>query len=128
MTNKDSIISATNLSAKFKNKTVWSGANFEIGKGELVGIIGPNGAGKTTLIKIILGLNQQSTGGIHVFGNAPRKGNNRISYVPQTRSIDQDSRIEALEFVKMGISANYFGFSLNPKTVLKKALEALRST
>ncbi len=42
--------------------------NFEVGKGEALGIIGHNGAGKSTMLKLLCGLFQPTTGKIHVNG------------------------------------------------------------
>lgn len=42
--------------------------NFEIKKGEVVGIIGPNGSGKSTILKLIAGVMWPTSGKIHVHG------------------------------------------------------------
>ncbi len=42
--------------------------NFNISRGECVGIIGPNGAGKSTLLKMLIGLLKPETGHISVKG------------------------------------------------------------
>ena len=43
--------------------------NFEIKKGETVGIIGPNGSGKSTILKLIAGVMSPTTGKITVHGS-----------------------------------------------------------
>lgn len=42
--------------------------NFEVKRGEVVGILGVNGSGKSTLLKLISGVLQPSSGNIHVNG------------------------------------------------------------
>ncbi len=49
------MISCKNVTKRYDNKTVLSGINIEIAKGEIFGLLGPSGAGKTTLIKILTG-------------------------------------------------------------------------
>lgn len=48
--------------------TAFSGINFDIEQGSVVGILGPNGAGKTTLIKSVLDLITPTSGSIEIFG------------------------------------------------------------
>jgi teichoic acid transport system ATP-binding protein len=43
--------------------------NFEVEKGDVVGIVGRNGAGKSTLLKIITGVLSPTTGNIKTIGN-----------------------------------------------------------
>ena len=53
-------------------KLVLKGVDFELNKGECVGLTGANGSGKTTLLHLIVGLIKPSSGLIEVFGK-PRK-------------------------------------------------------
>ena len=106
------IIVAKKLAAGFKSKTIWSGADFKVQRGEFIGLLGSNGAGKTTLFRLILGLSAPKTGSLQVFGNAAKRGNARIGFVPQRRFIDTESKIQAIEYVRLGIRGNRLGFSL----------------
>lgn len=45
-----------------------NGVDFQINKGDFVGIIGRNGSGKSTLLKILAGIFEPSKGKIHVRG------------------------------------------------------------
>jgi cobalt/nickel transport system ATP-binding protein len=42
--------------------------NFQLHRGERIGLVGPNGSGKTTLFHIIMGLLRPSSGRIELFG------------------------------------------------------------
>ncbi|MEW6145844.1 MAG: polysaccharide ABC transporter ATP-binding protein [Thermodesulfobacteriota bacterium] len=48
----------------------WSlkNVNFDVSRGEVVGIIGRNGAGKSTLLKIITGITEPTEGRIDIYG------------------------------------------------------------
>lgn len=62
------MIKTTNLTRKFKGKTVVDNINLTIKKGEIYGFLGPNGAGKTTTIRMLLGLMKPTGGSIELFG------------------------------------------------------------
>ncbi len=126
---EEAIIQAIDLSVRYGERVVWQHADFSIRRGEFVGILGPNGAGKTTLFRLLLGLLPPSTGRLEIFGAAPRRGNPRIGYVPQRHPIDSDMRLEALEFVHLGISGNRWGVLLpsESRAERQKALDALQS-
>jgi zinc/manganese transport system ATP-binding protein len=122
---KSPLVEAEGLAAGYPGKTVWRDANFTISKGEFVAIIGPNGAGKTTFFRLLLGLQRPLNGSIKVFGSEPKKGNPRIGYVPQRHVVDEESHIEAMEFVRLGFSGKKWGFNPFSHEDTKNAMSAL---
>jgi ABC-2 type transport system ATP-binding protein len=88
----------------YANQTVLGSVSLAIARGTVLGLIGRNGAGKTTLIRILLGLEQPTSGRALVFGE-PSLGlsdaaKQRIGYVPQAPDSFAWMRIgEMLEFV-----------------------------
>lgn len=127
MTTGEVLITARNLAAGYGDRIVWRDAAFEMNAGEFVALLGPNGAGKTTLIRLILGLDEPKHGVLKVFGKKPNKGNTRIGYVPQRHTIDDELRIDALEFVRLGLSGARWGIGSPKRAKLERerALVAL---
>ena len=86
-----------------KNKIIISDFNYEIKKGEKVGIIGKTGAGKSTLIDLFLGFLPSGSGCIEVDGVMLHEGNlskwqNNVSIVPQSIFLADTSIIENIAF------------------------------
>ncbi|MBV1883094.1 MAG: ABC transporter ATP-binding protein [Pseudomonadales bacterium] len=73
----DVVVSAHDISKKFKNHQALRQVNLTIEKGSIVGLIGPNGAGKTTLLKSIQGL-LKCEGELEVLGVNPYQQRNLI--------------------------------------------------
>ncbi|MEM7263486.1 MAG: ABC transporter ATP-binding protein [Planctomycetota bacterium] len=65
--------------------TAVSDLDFEVHRGEVVGLLGPNGSGKSTTIKMILGLLFPTSGQIELFGRAPTDVaiKSRVGYLPE---------------------------------------------
>ena len=59
-----------NISPKTHNEEFFAlkDANFEMKKGEVLGVIGPNGAGKTTILKLLAGITEPTKGRVFVEG------------------------------------------------------------
>lgn len=79
------MIETTNLTKKFKGKTVVDNINLSIKKGEIYGFLGPNGAGKTTTIRMLLGLMKPTNGKIELFGQDVK--NNHIEALRKIGSL-----------------------------------------
>jgi zinc/manganese transport system ATP-binding protein len=125
------LITAENLSAGYRDNTVWRRATFAFGRGEFVAVIGPNGAGKTTLFRLLLGLQRPLGGSLDILGAPPKRGNPRIGYVPQRHAIDSETNIECLELVRLGLSGRKWGFnpfSHKDRDAAYAALESVGAT
>lgn len=62
------MIKVHKLVKRFGHKPVLRGLDFEVQKGEFVGLVGPNGAGKTTFLRILASLSRPSLGMVRVAG------------------------------------------------------------
>jgi ATP-binding cassette, subfamily F, member 3 len=60
------VIEAEGLDVAVAGRTLISGADFAIERGQRVALIGPNGAGKTTLIETLLGRREPAAGKIRI--------------------------------------------------------------
>ena len=60
--------------------------NLRIGRGQVYGLLGPNGSGKSTTIKLILGLQNPTTGRCRVFGlsSGQVEARRMIGYLPES--------------------------------------------
>jgi zinc/manganese transport system ATP-binding protein len=131
---RTAIITAHEVAVRFGNRIIWRGGTFSIDAGEFVTIVGPNGAGKSTLLRLLLGLLLPSEGHIQVFGQAPRRGNSLIGYVPQRRTLDPDLMVRARDFVAMGIDGHKWGIPLpfmskeHHRTRVQEVLDAVGAT
>ena len=75
--------------ASVSGKVLISNANFEIKKGQKIGIIGDSGSGKTTLIDVILGIHPISLGSIYcdeiaIDMKALAAFRSKANYIPQS--------------------------------------------
>ncbi len=62
------ILEVKNLTKKFGGLTAVNDVNFEVQRGEMLGLIGPNGAGKTTLFHLMSGFEKPNSGSIFYDG------------------------------------------------------------
>ena len=64
----DTGLTLSNVSFRYNGQWGLEGVDFELAKGEIVGIIGPNGSGKSTLLKIVDGLLRAQAGEVLLRG------------------------------------------------------------
>ena len=62
------LIDARGIVRHFGHVRALQGADFSVGRGEIVGLIGDNGAGKSTLIRILSGTDRPDDGEVRVNG------------------------------------------------------------
>ncbi|WP_153058701.1 ATP-binding cassette domain-containing protein, partial [Streptococcus suis] len=67
-------VKINNLSKNYGDRHVLKGVNFTIKAGSICGLLGVNGAGKSTLMKIMFGLEKETSGEIF-FDNRKRQVN-----------------------------------------------------
>jgi zinc transport system ATP-binding protein len=100
------IIKVSDLSYYYDSFLSLDHISFSVEKGDFLGIIGPNGAGKTTLFQCILGIVNNYSGEISLFGSdikQDKKYLQRIGYVPQKKSVEQNFPATVTEIVSLGV-------------------------
>jgi len=120
-----------NLNFKYgeKNNNVYSkDLNLKINKGEIIGLFGESGSGKSTLLNIISGLIKPSKGEIFVntkkLDNLTHEWLNKISYVPQSIYLFDDSILKNIFFDDINFDKSRFNKSLEIST-LKRLIGTL---
>ncbi|GLQ87057.1 ABC transporter ATP-binding protein [Dyella flagellata] len=99
----NAVVTAKDLSKRYKNALALDNVNFQIPAGRIVGLIGPNGAGKTTALKAILGLTDFQ-GQLNVLGLDPRTQRDRlmeeVCFIADVAVLPRWIRVsEAIDFV-----------------------------
>ncbi|SFV69137.1 Zinc ABC transporter, ATP-binding protein ZnuC [hydrothermal vent metagenome] len=125
------IFDVKNLSFVVHGQTILQNINFEVFNGEYIAIIGPNGGGKTTLIRMLLGLEEPTSGEIRLFGKKLRSFKEwyKIGYVPQRAShVDANFPATVEDIVNMGRIARrkiFAGISKEDKKIVKDAMKKM---
>ena len=108
----DELLRLDGVGVRLGGREILRDVSFGIRPGEFTGLIGPNGAGKTTLLRVILGLQQASSGSVLIDG-APRAAReSSIGYVPQKLAIEPDMPLRVRDVVSLGVDGQKFGLRL----------------
>ncbi|HJW58903.1 MAG TPA: ATP-binding cassette domain-containing protein, partial [Actinomycetota bacterium] len=67
------MIEATGLTKRYGRTLAVDGLSFQVRPGRVTGFLGPNGAGKSTTMRLILGLDAPTGGGVTVNGRSYRE-------------------------------------------------------
>lgn len=98
------IVEINDLKKNYGPKSVLNGVSLQVKKGEIIGYIGPNGAGKSTTVKLMLGIEDDYSGEIKIFGQDISDGKidykRKIGYVPEIAEVyDNLTGQEYLTFI-----------------------------
>ena len=63
------IVTTTNITKQYKDTTALNNVSVHIPRGSIYGLVGNNGAGKTTLMRLLLGLQNPTSGQIKIADN-----------------------------------------------------------
>lgn len=94
------ILSASNLSKKYRRREVVRDVSLDVHEGEIVGLLGPNGAGKTTSFHMVVGLIPCDNGSIFLDGQEisylpmDKRARLGLGYLPQESSIFRKLSVE----------------------------------
>jgi len=101
----DTLIQVRDLNSYYGASHILRNVNFNVKRGETIGLMGRNGMGKSTLLKSIMGIVTPRSGEVHIKG---QRMNNRaifevakqgIAYVPEGRGIF--ANLSVVENLKM---------------------------
>ncbi|NPA59109.1 MAG: metal ABC transporter ATP-binding protein [Epsilonproteobacteria bacterium] len=125
---KTPIFSVKNISFNVRGQSILSDISFDISTSEYIAIIGPNGGGKTTLIRILLGLEEPTSGEVKIFDTKLKnfKKWHKIGYVPQRATlIDESFPASVQDVVNMGRTSQRKLFSFMSQEDKKCVLDAM---
>ena len=117
------MITATDLTKKYKDFAAVDGISFEVAPGESFGLLGPNGAGKSTTMRMVGAVSTRTSGGLSILGLDPDEHGpeirSQLGVVPQADNLDQELRVRD----NLIVYGRYFGISR--AVISKKADELL---
>ena len=109
-------------------RSLWSGLDLDVRPGEFLAVLGPNGSGKTSMLRVLLGLQELTSGSVAVAGSPTRRGNSSVGYVPQQRTVDATLTVRGSDLVGFGLDGHRWGLGVRGlRERRRRVREALRS-
>lgn len=106
----DIVMRAEDISMRFPGTLALDSVNYTVYRGKVNVIIGENGAGKSTLMKILAGVQQQTSGQIYLNGQKVSIANTREAAALGIGMVHQET-----EFIgKPQCGGKYFSWPRNP--------------
>jgi zinc/manganese transport system ATP-binding protein len=109
------------------DRVLWSDLTLDVAAGEFIAVLGPNGSGKTSLLKVLLGLQQLSSGTVEVCGQVPRRGSSVVGYIPQQKAFDRDLPLRGRDLVRLGLDGHRWGVGLPNRAATGKVAAAVEA-
>jgi zinc/manganese transport system ATP-binding protein len=106
------VLDVSGVGVSLSGRRILHDVSFSIEPGEFVGLIGSNGAGKTTLLRVILGLQNATSGTVLFEDRRPGRGAGVIGYLPQKVALDPDLPLRARDVVALGLDGQQLGIPL----------------
>ncbi|MFF8610464.1 metal ABC transporter ATP-binding protein [Streptomyces sp. NPDC015346] len=103
------VVSLREATLAYGPRVLWRDLDLDIRPGEFLAVLGPNGSGKTSLLRVLLGGQSPTGGSLTVLGQAPRRGNRRIGYIPQHTALAAHSTLRARDLVRLGMDGHRWG-------------------
>jgi len=92
------------------------GVDFQVGRGEIIGLVGENGAGKSTLMKVLYGSYQHDGGEILIDGKATRFANPRAAMIAGIGMVFQEQsllpNLSVMENIFLGFETQFSRFGV----------------
>jgi lipooligosaccharide transport system ATP-binding protein len=118
-----SVITASELTKKYKEFAAVDGISFEVAPGESFGLLGPNGAGKSTTMRMVGAVSTRTSGQLSILGLDPNEHGpeirSQLGVVPQADNLDTELRVRD----NLLVYGRYFGISRS--AIAKRADELL---
>ena len=122
-TNDQLVVNAQALTKSFGTVKVVQNVNFELTRGQSLGLIGPSGSGKTTTVRMLVGIYQPTVGHIRVLGSRPAKFTprirERIGYMPQQFALYPELTV----WENMNFAASIYGMTVRREKRLAELLD-----